>query len=109
MNVEKSHKEEVCNSLLRRDHNIGVSIWSIENILNSKEKYKITKDVPGAGANGGLGTLIQKDGNLYRLKDEIKPDPKGKDKLYLNLEPIGDSATQLGLKGFKERAGLQQP
>ena len=41
MNVEKSHKEEVCNSLLRRDHNIGVSIWSIENILNSKEKYKI--------------------------------------------------------------------
>jgi len=41
MNVEESRKEEVCNSLLRRDHNIGVSIWSIENILNSKEKYKI--------------------------------------------------------------------
>lgn len=75
----------------------------------AKEKYKITKDVSGAGADGGLGTLIEKDGNLYRLREDLQSDPKGNGKLYLNLEPIGDSATQLGLKGFKERAGLQQP
>ena len=41
MNIKESRKEEMCNSLLRRDHNMGVSIWSIENILNSEEKYKI--------------------------------------------------------------------
>ena len=41
MNIKELHKEEVCNSLLKRNDFIGVSMWSIENILNSKEKYKI--------------------------------------------------------------------
>ena len=100
---------EINKEIMKQQGELAIEIAKQKEIRTTelaKEGYKITKDVAGAGVDGKIGTLIEKDGNLYRLREDLQSDPEGNDKLYLNLEPIGDSATQLGLEGFKQRAGL---
>ena len=88
--------QEIKRDLYQSQAELQQKILEIQGKVEAekvKKGFAITKDVDDG--QGGFMTIAEKDGQLFKVKSEIRPNEKGGDKVYVTLEPIGGLGTGL--------------
>lgn len=106
--------QEIKKDLYKSEAELQQKILEIQGKVEAekvKKGFTITKDVDDG--SGDTMSVAEKDGQLFKINSEVRPDQEGKDRVYISLEPISGLGTGLySTKDYvaatKPKAGVQQ-